>query len=90
MQLQPWKRRCVSIHRFVHKGHSLTLARDLRHFIELDKNNLDIEEYDNAKRQRPGRKSGDAAQHTGIYVRYSQKNSLKQRLQDVLDVVLQL
>jgi hypothetical protein len=54
------KEGCVSIHRFVHKGHSLTLARDLRHFIELDKNNLDIEEYDNAKRQRPGRKSGDA------------------------------
>lgn len=55
------KEGCVSIHRFVHKGHSLTLARDLRHFIELDKNNLDIEEYDNAKRQRPGTKSGDAA-----------------------------
>lgn len=55
------KEGCVSIHRFVHKGHSLTLARDLRHFIELDKNNLDIEEYDNAKRQRSGRKSGDAA-----------------------------
>ena len=55
------KEGCVSIHRFVHKGHSLTLARDLRHFIELDKNNLDIEEYDNAKRQRPGRKSGDSA-----------------------------
>lgn len=55
------KEGCVSIHRFVHKGHSLTLARDLRHFIELDKNSLDIEEYDNAKRQRPGRKSGDAA-----------------------------
>lgn len=55
------KEGCVSIHRFVHKGHSLTLARDLRHFIELDKNNLDIEEYDNAKRQRAGRKSGDAA-----------------------------
>ena len=55
------KEGCVSIHRFVHKGHSLTLARDLRHFIELDKNNLDIEEYDNAKRQRPGRKSGDVA-----------------------------
>lgn len=55
------KEGCVSIHRFVHKGHSLTLARDLRHFIELDKNNLDIEEYDNAKRQRPGRKLGDAA-----------------------------
>lgn len=55
------KEGCVSIHRFVHKGHSLTLARDLRHFIELDKNNLDIEEYDNSKRQRPGRKAGNAA-----------------------------
>lgn len=55
------KEGCVSIHRFVHKGHSLTLARDLRRFTELDKNNLDIEEYDNAKRQRPGKKAGNAA-----------------------------
>lgn len=55
------KEGCVSIHRFVHKGHSLTLARDLRRFTELDKNNLDIEEYDNAKRQRPGKKAGNVA-----------------------------
>ena len=55
------KEGCVSIHRFVHKGHSLTLARDLRHFIELDMINLDIVENDNAKSQRPGRKSGVAA-----------------------------
>ena len=62
------KEGCVSIHRFVHKGHSLTLARDLRHFIELDKNNLDIEEYDNAKRQRPGRKYCRNAFLSGTYL----------------------
>lgn len=54
------KQGCVSIHRFVHKGHSLTLGRDLRQFVELDKNNLDIEEFDTAKRQIPGKKSGIA------------------------------
>ncbi len=56
------KEGCVSIHRFVHEGHSLTLARDLRKFVELNKNNLDIEEFDNAKRQIPGKKAGVAAQ----------------------------
>lgn len=50
----------VSIHRFVNKGHSLTLARDLRQFIELDKNNIQVETFDNAKRQVPGRKAGVA------------------------------
>lgn len=50
----------VSIHRFVNKGHSLTLARDLRQFIELDKNNIQVETFDNAKRQVPGRKAGIA------------------------------
>lgn len=51
----------VSIHRFVHEGHSLTLARDLRNFIELDKDDIIIEKFDNAKRQIPGRKAGIAA-----------------------------
>lgn len=58
------KEGCESIHRFVHPGHSLTLARDLRHFIQLDKNNLaiDIESFDNAKRQIPGKKAGIASE----------------------------
>lgn len=51
----------VSIHRFVHEGHSLTLARDLREFIELDKDDIVVEKFDNAKRQIPGRKAGVAA-----------------------------
>jgi NADPH-dependent glutamate synthase beta subunit-like oxidoreductase len=49
-----------SIHRYVHPGQSQTIARDLRQFIELDKDNIVIETYDNAQRQIPGRKSGDA------------------------------
>ena len=56
------KEGCVSIHRFVHEGHSLTLGRDLRKFVELDKSNVEIEEFDNAKRQIPGKKAGVATQ----------------------------
>ena len=54
------KQGCESIHRFVHEGHSLTLGRDLRQFTELDKDDVVLEEFDNAKRQIPGRKAGTA------------------------------
>lgn len=54
------KQGCESIHRFVHEGHSLTLGRDLRQFKELDKDDITVEEFDNAKRQIPGRKAGVA------------------------------
>ncbi|MBQ7508001.1 MAG: FAD-dependent oxidoreductase, partial [Spirochaetales bacterium] len=50
----------VSINRFVHPGQSLTIGRDLRHFIELDRDDLKIEGFDNAQRQRPGEKAGKA------------------------------
>lgn len=56
------KEASVSLHRFVHKGHSLTLGRDLRHFIELDKGDIVLEKFDNAKRQIPGKKAGVATQ----------------------------
>ena len=54
------KQGCESIHRFVHEGHSLTLGRDLRQFVELDKDSVVVEEFDNAKRQIPGKKAGVA------------------------------
>ena len=44
------------MHRFVHEGQSLTIARDLREFKELDKDNILVETFDNAKRQIPGKK----------------------------------
>jgi len=51
-----------SLHRFVHPGQSLTLARDLRHFIELDKNDVSIPvaSFDNSSRQIPGRDAAKA------------------------------
>ena len=53
----------VSMHRFVNPGQSLTLGRNRREFIELDKNNIDVETFDNAKRQIPGTKA-DVAKET--------------------------
>ena len=53
----------VSINRFVHKGQSLTIGRDLREFIELNRDDIKVETYDNASRQVPGMKAGDVA-HT--------------------------
>ena len=43
----------VSLHRFVHEGQSLTIARNRRHFIEFDKNNvvIPVDGFDSAKRQ---------------------------------------
>lgn len=50
-----------SMHRFVHKGHSLTLGRDLHLFEMLDKDNVLIDiDFDHAKRQIPGKKQGIA------------------------------
>jgi ferredoxin len=44
----------------VHEGHSLTLARDLKQFKELDKGNIVIDSYDSSSRQIPGKKAGIA------------------------------
>ena len=51
----------VSINRFVHPGQSLTIARDLRRFVEFDRDDIRAESYDTAKRQVPGMKPGVAA-----------------------------
>ncbi len=51
----------VSVNRFVHPGQSLTIGRDPRRFTELDKDDIRVESYDNAPRQAPGIKPGEAA-----------------------------
>ena len=43
-----------SMHRYVHEGQSLTIGRDLRQFIELNKDDIVVEGYDNSPRQMPG------------------------------------
>ena len=50
----------VSINRYVHPGNDMMIARDLREFIELDRDDILVESYDNAQRQVPGMKPGDA------------------------------
>ncbi len=42
----------VSIHRFVQKG-TLTIGRNQRHYVELNKDDLDLSGYDTAQRERP-------------------------------------
>lgn len=55
------KEGAISIHRFVQPHSSLTIGRNRRQFIALDKSNIQIEEYDNSSRQIPGmRKDIDA------------------------------
>ncbi len=45
-----------SMHRYVHPGQSLTIARDLRQFNALDKDDIVVEGYDNCNRQTPAKK----------------------------------
>ena len=44
----------ISIHRFVQPNSSLTIGRNRRDFIELDKDDLRIDDYDHSPRQIPG------------------------------------
>lgn len=49
------KEGAISLHRFVQPGQTLTLGRDRRQYISLDKGNVSIhEDYDHSKRQQPG------------------------------------
>ena len=40
-----------SLHRFVQPGTSLTIGKNKRHFIELDKNDVDLSSYDHLDKQ---------------------------------------
>ena len=48
------KEAAVSLHRFVQPDTSMTIGRDPRYFVELDKNNIKVKQYDTASRQIPG------------------------------------
>ena len=43
----------VSLHRYVHEHCTLTIGRNRRDFIELDKTNIRVENYDSSSRQIP-------------------------------------
>ncbi len=43
----------ISLHRFVHENCTLTIGRNRRDFVELDKENIRVETYDSSERQIP-------------------------------------
>ncbi len=48
------KEGAISLHRYVQPHSSLTIGRNRRQFIALNKDNLALETFDNTPRQRPG------------------------------------
>jgi len=47
------KQAAISLHRSVWEGQSLTIGRPYNGFTQIDKDNLDLKDYDTGKRQRP-------------------------------------
>ena len=45
----------ISLHRYVHEHCTLTIGRNRRDFIELDKENIKVETYDSSSRQIPSK-----------------------------------
>ena len=50
------KEAATSIHRFVQPHASLTIGRNRNYYVELNKDDILVESYDNSSRQIPGRK----------------------------------
>ncbi|MCR4652907.1 MAG: FAD-dependent oxidoreductase [Eubacterium sp.] len=51
------KEGAISIHRFVQPHTSLTIGRNQNDYVELDKDDILVESYDNSSRQIPGRRT---------------------------------
>ena len=45
----------ISLHRYVHDHCTLTIGRNRRDYIELDKDNISVKDYDSASRQIPSK-----------------------------------
>ena len=45
----------IFLHRYVHENCTLTIGRNRRDFVELDKNNISVDSYDTSKRQIPAK-----------------------------------
>ena len=58
------KQGAISIHRFVQPQSSLTIGRNRNDFIELDKNDIKVENYDNSSRQIPGHNDAIDTKHS--------------------------
>ena len=68
----------VSLHRFVQPGQSLILGRDRRHYVSLDKNNLDVKGFDNTPRQTAGHNSKNEKTFKDTRVTFTEEQMKKE------------
>lgn len=61
----------ISLHRYVHENCTLTIGRNRRDFVELDKNNISVDSYDTSKRQIPAKADEKAQAATFRDLSYS-------------------
>jgi len=55
-----------TLHRIAQPHSTMTIGRDKRHFVELNKEDILVEGYDNTPRQVPGKKSGTGFDEAGL------------------------
>ena len=53
------KEAAISIHRYVQPHSSLTIGRNPNHYVELNKDDIRVDDYDHSERQVPGRRERD-------------------------------
>jgi NADPH-dependent glutamate synthase beta subunit-like oxidoreductase/Fe-S-cluster-containing hydrogenase component 2 len=74
------KEAAISLHRFVQPGQTLTMGRDRRHYVALDKKNvmLPLESFDNAARQVPGYNAAKAKSFGDTHMTFTEEQVKKE------------
>ena len=69
-----------SLHRYVHPGQSLTLARNRRHFIELNKDDvmIPVDSFDSSSRQVPGTDAAKAGSFSNSRLSFTEEQVKKE------------
>ena len=69
-----------SLHRYVHPGQSLTLARNRRHFIELNKDDvmIPVDSFDSGSRQVPGTDAAKAGSFSNSRLSFTEEQVKKE------------
>ena len=73
------KEAAISLHRWVQPGQTLTLGRDRRHYIALDKSNVKVQDgYDNTARQQAGYNAAKAKSFGEARVTFTEEQVRKE------------
>lgn len=74
------KEGAISLHRFVQPGQTLTLGRDRRRYIALNKSNIVIDEgsYDHSRREQPGYNAANARTFGDARVTFTEEQVRKE------------